>query len=106
MHDFISGLYIGRTLYDQNHSNILYDPPPRIMEIKTKINKKDQIKLKKFLHSKGNYKQGEKTEWEQIIANKTTDKGLISKIYKHLIQLNTRKTKQLNQKVDKRPKQA
>ena len=30
---------IGRTLYDINHSKILYDPPPRVMEIKTKINK-------------------------------------------------------------------
>ena len=45
------------------------------------------------MHSKGNYKQGEKTtsEWEKIIANETTDKGLISKIYKQLIQLKTRK---------------
>ena len=50
-----------RTLYDINHCKILYDPPSRVMEIKTKINKWDLIKLKKLLHSKGNYKQGEKT---------------------------------------------
>ena len=52
---------IGRTLLDINHSKILYDPPPRVMEIKTKINKWDLIKLKKLLHSKRNHKQGEKT---------------------------------------------
>ena len=52
---------IGRALYDINHSKILYDPPPRVMEIKTKINKWDLIKLKALLHSKHNYKQGEKT---------------------------------------------
>ena len=50
---------IGRTLSDVNHSKILYDPPPRVMEIKAKINKWDLIKLK-LLHNKGNYKQGEK----------------------------------------------
>ena len=49
----------GRTLSDINHSMILYDPPPREMEIKAKINKWDLIKLKKLLHNKGNYKQGE-----------------------------------------------
>ena len=51
---------IGKTLSDINHSRILYDPPPRILEIKAKINKWDLIKLKN-LHKKGNYKQGEKT---------------------------------------------
>ena len=51
---------IGKTLADINHSRILYDSPPRVMEIKAKINKWDLIKLKN-LHDKGNYKQGEKT---------------------------------------------
>ena len=50
---------VGRTPYDLNHSNILYDPPSRIMEIKTKLEGPD--KTSKLLHSKGNYKQGEKT---------------------------------------------
>ena len=45
------------------------------------------------------------SEREKIITNETTDKGLISKIYKQLIQLNTRKNKQPNQKVGKSPKQ-
>ena len=52
---------LGRTPYNINHSKILYDPPPRVMEIKPKLNKWDLIKLKKLLHSKRNYKQGEKT---------------------------------------------
>ena len=39
---------IGRTLYDINHSKILYDPPPRVRKIKTKMNKWDLIKLKSF----------------------------------------------------------
>ena len=55
------------------------------MEIKTKINKWDLIKP---LHSKGSNKQDFKkqhSEWEKIIAKKTIDKGLISKIHKQLI---------------------
>ena len=52
---------IHRTLNDINQSKILYDSPPGVMEIKTKVNKWDLIKLKKLLHSKGNYKQDEKT---------------------------------------------
>ena len=52
---------IGKTLSGINHSRTLYDPPPRILEIKAKINKWDLIKLKTFAHKKGNHKQGEKT---------------------------------------------
>ena len=52
---------IGRTLFEINHSKIFFDPPPRVMEIKTKINKWHLMKLKSFLHSKENYKPDEKT---------------------------------------------
>ena len=45
---------IGKTLSDINHSRIHYDPPPRILEIKAKINKWDLMKLKSFLHNKVN----------------------------------------------------
>ena len=86
---------IGRTLDDINQSNILYDPPPRIMEIKTKVNKCDLIKLKSFCTAKETISKVKRqpSEWEKIIANETSDNGLISKIYKQLIQLNTRKKK-------------
>ena len=85
---------IGRILDDISQSKILYDPPPRVMEIKTKINKWDLIKLKSFCTAKETINKVERQplEWEKIIANETTDNGLISKIYKQLIQLNTRKT--------------
>ena len=52
---------IGKTLSDIHHSRILYDPPPRILEIKAKINKWDLIKLKSFYTTKEGEKQGEKT---------------------------------------------
>ena len=62
------------------------------MEIKTKVNKWDLIKLKSFCTAKEttNKVKRQPSEWEKIIANETTDKGLISKIYKQLVQLNTR----------------
>ena len=85
---------IGRILDDINQSKILYDPPPRVTEIKTKVNEWDLIKLKSFCTAKETISKvkREPSEWEKIIANETTDKGLISKIYKQPIQLNTRKT--------------
>ena len=84
---------IGRTLDYINQSMILYDPPPRIMEIITKVNKWYLIKLKSFRTAKETISKvkTQPSEWEKIIANETTDKGLVSKIYKQLIQLNTRK---------------
>ena len=84
---------IVRTLDDINQSKILYDQRPRVMEIKTKVNKWDLIKLKSFCTAKETISKVKRqpSEWEKIIANETTDKGLISKIYKQLIQLNTRK---------------
>ena len=85
---------IGRPLDDVNQREILYDPPPIVVEIKTKVNKWDLIKLKSFCTAKetiSNMKR-QPSEWQKIIANETTDKGLISKIYKQLIQLNTRRT--------------
>ena len=85
---------IGRILDDINQSKILYDPPPRVMGIKTKVNKWDLIKRKSFCTSKETISKVKRqpSEWEKIIANETTDKGLISKIYKQLIQLKAIKT--------------
>ena len=64
------------------------------MEIKTKVSMWDLIKLKSFCTAKETISKVKRQplEWEKIIANETTDKGLIYKIYKQLIQLNTRKT--------------
>ena len=85
---------IGRTLYSINHSKIRFDPPPREMEIKIKVNKWDLMKLKSFGTTKETISKTKRQplEWEKIFANEATDKGLISKIYKQHMQLNTKKT--------------
>ena len=102
---------IGKTLSDINHSRILYDIPPRVMEIKAKINKWDLIKLKGFSTMKETISKMKRqpSEWEKIIANEATDIELISKIFKQLLQLNSRKindpikkwTKELNRQFSK-----
>ena len=86
---------MGKTLSDINHCRILYDSPPRVMAIKAKINKWDLIKLKSFCIMKETISKVKRqiSECEKIIANETTDKELISKIYKQLMQLNNRKSK-------------
>ena len=63
-----------KTFSDINHSRILYDPPPRILEIKAKINKWDLMKLKSFCTTKETISKVKRQllEWEKIIANETT----------------------------------
>ena len=84
---------IGKTLSDIHHSRIFYDSPPMILKIKTKINKWDLIKIKSFCTTKETISKVKRqpSEWEKILANKATDKKLISKIYKQLLQLKARK---------------
>ena len=98
---------IGKTLSDINHSRIFYDPPPRILEIKAKINKLDLIKLKTFCTTKETISKVKRqpSECEKIIANEATDKELTSKIYKQLIQLNSRKINDPIKKMGQRTKQ-
>ena len=94
---------IDKTLSDINHGRILYDPPPRVTEIKAKINKWDLIKLKSFCTTNGTISKVKRqpSEWENIIANEATDKQLISKINKQLLQLNSRK---INDPIKNAPK--
>ena len=79
------------------------------MEIKTKVNKWDLIKLKSFCTAKETISKVKRqpSEWEKIIANETIDKGLISKIYKQLVPEKQTKSNSVQgkKKVGKRPKQ-
>ena len=66
---------IGKTFSDVSHSKILYDPPPRAMEIKAKINQWEVIKLKRFCTAKETISKVKRqpSEWEKIITNEATD---------------------------------
>ena len=72
---------IGITPYDINHSKILFDPSPTEMEIKTKINKWDLMKLNSFCTAKEtiNKTRRQPSEWEKIFTNEATDKKLKTK---------------------------
>ena len=80
-----------------NCSNIFLDLSPRVMEIKTKINKWDLIKLKSLLIAKEtiNKRKRQPMDWEKISENDATDNGLISKTYKQLTQLKNKKPTQV-----------
>ena len=77
---------IGRKISDIPCSNILTDMSPKARDIKERINKWDLIKIKNFCMAQENSIkiQREPTVWENIFANDTSDKGLISKIYEEL----------------------
>ena len=102
---------IGKTLFDIKHSNIFLDRSLKAKEIKAKINKWDRIKLKAFCTTKETISSVkiQFSGWQKIIANETIDKQFISKIYKWLLQLNSRKisdpikkwTKELNRHFSK-----
>ena len=85
---------IGRKISDIPCSNILTDTSPKARDTKERINKWDLIKIKSFCMAKENSIkiQREPTVWENIFANDTSDKGLISKIYKELTRVHSRKT--------------
>ena len=85
---------IGRKISDIPRSNILTDMSPKARDIKERINKWDLIKIKSFCMAEENSIKikREPTVWENIFANDTSDKGLISKIYKELTRLHSRKT--------------
>ena len=85
---------IGIKISDILCSNIFTDISSRARDVKERINKWDYIKSKSFYRAKENISKmkRETTVWEKIFANDTSDKRSFSKIYKELIQLNTRKT--------------
>ena len=102
---WIKNLYISRDTIKVLEENIgmkisniprkiFTDMSPKARDIKERINKWDLIKLKSFCMAKENSIKMKRvlTIWENIFANHTSDKGLISKIYKELTQLHSRKT--------------
>ena len=91
---------IGKTLSDINLTNVFSGQSPKVTEIRAKINQWDIIKLTRICTAKETMKKKptrrQFTEWERVVSNNTTDKGLVSKIYKQLIQLNSKKSQQSN----------
>ena len=84
---------IGKTLPDINIMNIFSGQPPKAIEIRVKINPLDLIKLKSFCTAKETQKKTKRqlADWEKIVSNDATDKGLTSRIYKQLTQPNSKK---------------
>ena len=83
----------GKNLFDLGHINFLLNTALEAKETKAKINYCNFIKIKSFCTPKDTISKTKRqpTEWEKIFANDISDKGLVSKIYKELIKLNTQK---------------
>ena len=86
---------IGNNLFNISHSNFFQDMSPKAKEIEAKMNFWDFIKIKSFCTAKEavNRTNRQPMEWGKIFINDTTDQGMISKIYKELLKLNTQKNR-------------
>ena len=84
----------GKSLFDLGHGNFLFNTSQEARETKAKMNYLSLIKIKAFSTVKETISKIKRQtmEWEKIFANDISDKGLVSKIYKELIKLNTQKT--------------
>ena len=84
---------IGKTFSDINLMNIFSGHSPKATEIRAKINQWDLIKRTSFCTAKETKKQTKRqfTDWEKIVTNDATDKGLTSKIHRQLIRLNSKR---------------
>ena len=87
----------GNTLFVPGHSNFLQDTSMKARKTKAKMNFRDFIKIRSFCTAKDtvNKTKRQPTEWEKIFANDVSDKGLVSKIYKELMKLNSKETNNL-----------
>ena len=83
---------VGRTPFDIKHNKIFFHPFPKVMKIKTKINKSDLIKLKSFCTTKESIKQKDNPQNERKYCKENNQQGLISKIQKQIMKLNIKKT--------------
>ena len=85
---------MGSTLFKLGHSNVLQDTSMKARKTKAKMNYWDFIKIKSFCTAKEtvNKTKRQPTEWEKIFANDLSDKGLLSKIYKEFLKLNSKET--------------
>ena len=91
---------IGKTLSDIHHTRILYDPPPRIWEIKAKISKWDLIKIKSFCTTKETISKVKRqpSEWEKISNGQTTNLKNIQATYAAQFQKNKRPNQKMGQR--------